>query len=511
MKLMLQTAWSLIRAAFLPCSLLASLHGAEFVPLFDGKTLAGWDGDPRFWRVEDGAIVGETTAEVPTQGNTFLVWQGGEVADFELKIKFRLRNHNSGIQYRSFVLGDDPWRIGGYQADFSADNQWTGAAWGERYKKMLATRGHKTVVGETENDKTNVALLGDDAEILAAVRTDDWNEYHIIARGNHCLQFINGVLTAEFSESSEERLSKGLIALQLHGGPPMEVRFKDIELRVLEPEDKKEILFLAGKNSHAPGAHEHHAGCHLLARSLNESGLDVIAQVVTEGAWPEPWVGYDKPDAVVMYCDGYTHHMALEHQERLARLTEAGVGVACIHFATEVEPDKLGDTFLDWLGGYFSVNWSVNPHWTASFESLPDHPVANGVRPFSILDEWYYHLRFRPDMEGVTPILSALPQLETLTKRAADPLRGSNPAVMEAVQEGEPQVVAWASVHPETMGRGFGFTGGHFHKNWQHDDFRKVVLNGLYWTAGGTVPPNGVPSRTPSDLDLLLNQKAPKP
>lgn len=491
----------------LAAGLAATLHGSGFVDLFDGRTLNGWDGDPRFWRVEDGAIVGETTAEVPTQGNTFLVWQGGEVGDFELKVRFRLRNHNSGIQYRSFVLGDDPWRIGGYQADFSADNKWTGAAWGERYKGMLAPRGHKTVVGETQEDKTTAALIGDDAEILQAIRPDDWNEYHIIARGNHCLQFINGVLTAEFSESSATRLEQGLIALQLHGGPPMEVRFKDIRLKRLDPGEKKEILFLSGKNSHAQGAHEHHAGCQLLARSLNESGLDVIAQVVTEGSWPEPWVGYDKPDAVVLYCDGYRRHMALEHQEKLAALAAAGVGVACLHFAVEVEPEVLGDRFLDWLGGYFAVNWSVNPHWTATFDSLPDHPVTNGVQPFSIHDEWYYHMRFRPDMKGITPILSAVPPLESLTKRAADPLRGSNPAVLEAVTRGEPQVVAWVSVHPETKGRAFGFTGGHFHKNWQQDDFRTLVLNALYWTAGGTVPDNGVPSRTPTMADLLLNQK----
>ena len=271
--------------------------------------------------------------------------------------------------------------------------------------------------------------------------------------------------------------------------------------------DSKEVIFLAGKRSHGYGAHEHRAGSMLLARCLNESGLKVKADVVTEGAWPE---GRERPDAIVMYCDGNRGHMAKEHQAAIQSWVDQGVGVSCLHFAVEVEPDLLGQTFLDWIGGYFEIGWSVNPHWDATFDELPEHPITNGVQPFTIRDEWYYHMRFRPEMENVTPILSALPPVRSLTSRSKDRNRGSNPTVLAAVEAGEKQHVAWAYERPDG-GRGFGFTGGHFHKNWQHDDFRKLVLNAIYWTARGEVPPEGVPSRTPTDAEMEQNQDFPKP
>jgi len=247
----------------------------------------------------------------------------------------------------------------------------------------------------------------------------------------------------------------------------------------------------------------------LLARCLNESGLDVTASVVTNGAWPE-MTEFDKaPDAIVMYCDGGKGHIAKEHQDKIQAWVDDGVGVACLHYGVEVEPAVLGQTFLDWIGGYFAIGWSVNPHWDASFAEFPEHPITNGVQPFTIRDEWYYHMRFQPDMEGVTPILSALPPISTLTSRAKDKNRGSNPAVMAAVSAGEKQHVAWA-YERSNGGRGFGFTGGHFHKNWQQDDFRKTVLNALVWTAKGDVPADGVPSRTPTDAELELNQDYPE-
>jgi len=211
-----------------------------------------------------------------------------------------------------------------------------------------------------------------------------------------------------------------------------------------------------------------------------------------------------------MYCDGFQRHMAKDHQDKIQKLVDAGVGVACLHFATEVHPDELGQQFLDWIGGYFAIGWSVNPHWDATFNTFPDHPISEGVRPFTIRDEWYYHMRFRPEMEGITPILSALPPVRSLTSRAKDTNRGSNPTVMAAVEAGEPQHVAWAYERPNG-GRGFGFTGGHFHQNWQQDDFRKLVLNALAWTAKAEVPADGVKSRPVSDIDLELNQDYPKP
>ena len=179
----------------------------------------------------------------------------------------------------------------------------------------------------------------------------------------------------------------------------------------------KEIIFLAGKKSHGYGAHEHRAGSMLLARCLNDSGLDVKASVVANGAWPEIAESYLAPDAIVMYCDGGKGHIAKAHQDKIQAWVDDGVGVACLHYGVEVEPNVLGQTFLDWIGGYFAIGWSVNPHWDASFDEFPEHPITNGVQPFTIRDEWYYHMRFQPDMQGVTPILSALPPIETLTSR----------------------------------------------------------------------------------------------
>lgn len=502
-----------VTALLLPLSAQVLAAKSDFVEIFDGQTLAGWDGDPRFWRVEDGAIVGETTPDNRTKANTFLIWEGGEPADFELKVEFKLRNHNSGVQYRSFRVEGKPWMLGGYQADIAENPKYMGIAYGERHKGILAHRGQKTLVGENKTKPQVLAQIGDSDEILAAIAAasnDGWNEYHIIAHGSQCIQLINGVVVAEFYENAGDRLKSGLIGLQLHQGPPMQVKFRNIRLRQLETGDKKQILFLAGKKSHGYGAHEHNAGCQLLARCLHESGTDVIAHVEPESAWPEAWAGYDQPDTVVLYCDGFTRHMAKDHQDKIQQLTEAGVGVACLHFATEVHPDELGKQFLEWIGGYFEIGWSVNPTWTATYDNFPDHPITRGVRPFTIRDEWYYHMRFQPGMQGVTPILSTVPPLRTLTSRAKDQNRGSNPTVMAAVQAGQPQHMAWAYERPDG-GRGFGFTGGHYHENWQQDDFRKVVLNALLWTANAEIPADGVPSRPLSAIDLELNQDFPKP
>ena len=274
--------------------------------------------------------------------------------------------------------------------------------------------------------------------------------------------------------------------------------------------ETKEILFLAGKKSHGYGAHEHKAGSMLLASCLNESGLDINAKVVIDGEWPQGEENEARPDSVVMYCDGFKRHLAKEHQSEIQAWVDHGVGVACLHFGVEVEPEDLGAQFLAWIGGYFEIGWSVNPHWTAVFNDFPEHPITQGVQPFSILDEWYYHMRFQPEMKGVTPILSALPPVHSLTDRSKDTNRGSNPTVLAAVQAGEKQHVAWAYERPDGA-RGFGFTGGHFHKNWQQDDFRKIVLNAIVWTAKCEVPEGGVFSRTPTDIEMEANQDYPKP
>jgi type 1 glutamine amidotransferase len=160
---------------------------------------------------------------------------------------------------------------------------------------------------------------------------------------------------------------------------------------------------------------------------------------------------------------------------------------------------------LNWTGGYFEMFWSVNPTWEATFPTLPKHPITRGVKPFKINDEWYYHMRFTPNMEGVTPILSALPPSSTLD-RPNGPHSG-NPFVRAAVQRGEAQHLMWA-YERKNGGRGFGFTGGHYHKNWGQDDFRKLVLNGILWIAKADIPASGVESTvTPEDLEKNLDPK----
>lgn len=265
--------------------------------------------------------------------------------------------------------------------------------------------------------------------------------------------------------------------------------------------ETKHVVLVAGKQSHGPGAHEHRAGALLLQKCLMEvSGLRTT--VVTNG-WPADESIFDGADAIVMYCDGGGGHPAVQgdHLKTLGRHMDRGVGLVCLHYGVEVPKDRGGAEFLDWIGGYFETHWSVNPHWTAHFTRLPEHAITSGVKPFAIRDEWYFHMRFREDMEGVTPILSAVPPAETMNR--GDGPHSGNPAVREAVKNREPQHVAWAYERPDG-GRGFGWTGSHFHRNWGHDDFRKLVLNAILWTAKVEVPDNGVQSKV-TEEDLLAN------
>lgn len=202
--------------------------------IFDGKTLKNWDGNPELWRVEDGAITGETTKEKPTKGNTFIIYRGGEPADFELKLEFKITGHNSGIQYRSFEVPNQKWVIGGYQADFDAPRQWAGTNYGEKFRGILAKRGEKTVIGKNHKP-TVVEKIGDPKKLQEKIKADDWNEYHIIAKGFNFKQYINGTLMSEVTdEDTEKRREKGLIAIQLHAGPPMKVQVKNIRLKEMK-------------------------------------------------------------------------------------------------------------------------------------------------------------------------------------------------------------------------------------------------------------------------------------
>lgn len=266
---------------------------------------------------------------------------------------------------------------------------------------------------------------------------------------------------------------------------------------------KKKIVFVAGRPSHPPGQHEHRAGCLLLYDHLNKSGLPIQA-VVTDNGWPQDESIFNGASAVVVYSDGGGGHPAIQHLETLKKLAKDGVGLGCIHYAVEIPKGEPGNTFVSLLGGYFESNWSVNPHWTASFK-LPKHEITRGIAEFSMLDEWYFHMRFQDQMTDVTPILSDVPPPETLSR--PDGEHSGNPAVREAVAKKELQHVMWAYDRPEAVGKGrsFGFTGGHFHRNWQNDNHRRVVLNAIVWISGLDVPAGGVPSKTPTDEEMQAN------
>ena len=209
------------------------LNETGFTPIFDGKSLAGWDGDPQFWRVEDGAIIGQTAADKQPKQNTFLIWRGGSPADFELKLQYRLTGHNSGIQIRSAELPNVKWAMTGYQADMDAAQQYTGQFYEERGRGFLAMRGQFTYIGQGQRPGL-VASLGDGAELKSLIKGEDWNELHLIARGNTLVQLLNGrVMSMLIDEDTAGRKMEGLIGIQCHVGPAMKIEVRNIRLKKL--------------------------------------------------------------------------------------------------------------------------------------------------------------------------------------------------------------------------------------------------------------------------------------
>ncbi len=263
------------------------------------------------------------------------------------------------------------------------------------------------------------------------------------------------------------------------------------------PPTKKKVLFLSGKPSHGYAEHEHFAGSVVLAKNLEASMENFDADVVRY-EWPADKAAFKDVAAIVMYCDGGEPHPVMEHLAQIDALADKGVGIVCIHYGVEIPKGEPGNFFLKWIGGYFEADWSVNPDWKADFTSFPDHPIARGVKPFAAHDEWYYHMRFRPEMKGVTPILTAIPPPSTLER--PDGSHSGNPFVR--AEAGKPQHLAWAAER-ENGQRGFGFTGGHYHWNWGNPNFRRVMLNAIVWAAHGEVPSEGVGGVEPLTVKAL--------
>ena len=220
-------------AAFLALGLTSPLRAAEadFRPIFNGRDLTGWDGDTRFWSVRDGVIRGETSLAAMATKNTFLVWRGGTVKDFQLKLKVRLRNGNSGVQYRSRDLGK--WVVAGYQAEIDNAAGKTGFLYEERGRKFLALIGEKVEI-DTAGKPRVTGQLADRKDLIAHgyCKPREWNDYLITAKGNHIEHFLNGTKVIEVTDNDTKgRALDGLLALQIHAGPPMLVEFKDILLQ----------------------------------------------------------------------------------------------------------------------------------------------------------------------------------------------------------------------------------------------------------------------------------------
>jgi len=276
-------------------------------------------------------------------------------------------------------------------------------------------------------------------------------------------------------------------------------------LLAVSPASAKNIILIAGKQSHGPGDHEFRAGSLLLKKCLDQ--VPGVSSIVYSNGWPNVENAFDKADAILIYADGGAGHPAIQG-ERLKIIDDfakKGMGIGCAHFGVEVPKGDPGEAMHRWIGGYYEHLFSVNPMWSPEFKSFPDHPIARGVQPFSIRDEWYFNMRWRPDMKGITPILVAKPSDQVRKGPYVYP-SGPYAHIVEAADRDE--TMMWAYERPDG-GRSFGFTGGHRHVNWGDDNFRKVVLNALLWIAKADVPADGVKSEVAED-ELKANLD-PKP
>jgi hypothetical protein len=272
----------------------------------------------------------------------------------------------------------------------------------------------------------------------------------------------------------------------------------------------RKLVLIAGKQSHPPLMHEFRAGSLLLQKRLNE--VPGLTTVLASNGWPRKTVDgkleddnsvFEGADAVFIYADGGGGHPAIQgdHLQILGALVKKGVSIGFGHYGVEIPANKGGAEFKEWVGGYYEHQYSVNPIWEPDYQAFPKHPVANGVKPFSAKDEWYFNMRFRDDTNGITPLLVAKPSDAVRNGPYVHP-QGPYPHIQ--ANKGRDEYMMWAVERPDG-GRGFGFTGGHFHLNWQNESFRRVVLNGLVWLSKLEVPKDGIISAPVSDEEIMLN------
>lgn len=281
----------------------------------------------------------------------------------------------------------------------------------------------------------------------------------------------------------------------------------------------KKIVLMAGRPSHPPRMHEFNAGVQLLAKCLKDQpGVEV--HVVLNG-WPKDEAIFTDAAAVVFYMDGGPGHEVVKEGNRRLDMVDGwakkGVGLGFMHYGVEIVPKQAGEQFKRWIGGHYENSFSCNPIWSPTFDSFPEHPITRGVKPFEAKDEWYFNMRFAEGFAGdqantqgkmkFWPILVAKPSEAVRNGPYVYP-RGPYKHIQDA--KGRAEAMMWA-VEREDGGRGFGFTGGHFHDNWANDEFRKTVLNALLWIAKAEVPKDGVQSSvSKEDLEANLDPKKKK-
>ena len=265
------------------------------------------------------------------------------------------------------------------------------------------------------------------------------------------------------------------------------------------PAAPADIVFLAGGRSHGPGEHEFNAGCQLLAKAINEqSGLGLKATVVS--GWPKDETILDGIKCLVIYADGTS--VVGKGWAKVDELAKKGTGIVFMHYA--VHPDaKDGEKYYrPWIGGAFETGWSVNPHWVADLKALPNHSVSRGVNGLvQAYDEFYYNMRFPADRSKVLDLVTAVPTRENVKKY----INLWNEHGVDGL--GKVQTLMWG-IERTDGGRGVGFSGGHNHRNWAIDGFRKLALNAIVWAAKVEVPAEGVKSAAVSEDELNANLDA---
>lgn len=262
---------------------------------------------------------------------------------------------------------------------------------------------------------------------------------------------------------------------------------------------KAKIVLVAGKASHGPGDHEYFAGMALLMKMLRQT--PGVHPVMVRDGWPKNGKILEGARSIVFYSDGGRKHPLLvgNRMDIVAKQVEKGAGFACLHYGINFPRDP-GKRILPWIGGHILGGYSASlaKKWTAEFKEIPGHPATRGIRPFTLRDEWYYNSLYVEGMKGVTPLLQAVPPDETRDSAEAKKYPGRT------------EIISWTYDRPDG-GRGFGYTGGHFHVNWGDARIRRHVVNGILWSARVEVPEGGAPVELdPADLKRNLDRKRPR-